>query len=210
MKKEIKFVSAERFTQSTINPQVLIDSDQFYPQILLPTARSIGAGLNWQNVFSVTHISFLASVIDMAQEMGRCSWGTDSRPGEFHMLLSLNDFVYLNQQLHLPQDPVSEPIKPLLSKEEEIKMQRDNLLDLMKMIVLQGSCWYIQSESCISNPCKPLSQYICTCDQSCPVCLKDIDTYITPINRRGMCIFLLMILSIIHQYRWLLLYPKIS
>ena len=46
MKKEIKFVSAERFTQSTINPQVLIDSDQFYPQILLPTARSIGAGLN--------------------------------------------------------------------------------------------------------------------------------------------------------------------
>ena len=46
MKKEVKFISAERFTKIITNPQELIDSNKFYPRILLATAGSIGAGLD--------------------------------------------------------------------------------------------------------------------------------------------------------------------
>ena len=56
MKKEVKFVSAERFTRTVTNPQELIDSNQFYPRILLATAGNIGAGLDSPDVFSVIRI----------------------------------------------------------------------------------------------------------------------------------------------------------
>ena len=136
MKKEVKFVSAEWFTESIADPQLLLDSNTIYARILLVTAGSIGTGLDSQDVHSVTISGYPTSVIDMAQEMGRCGQGTDNRPGKFHLMLSFNDFVYLNQRLYLPDTPVSTIIKPLLSKEEEIQMQRDNVLDLLKMIVL--------------------------------------------------------------------------
>ena len=102
MKKEVKYISAERFTKTITNPQELIDSNKFNPRILLATAGSIGAGIDSQDVYSVSRIGFLTSIIDMDQEMGRCGRGTDNRPGEFHLILSLNEFVYLNQRLYLP------------------------------------------------------------------------------------------------------------
>ena len=122
--------------------------------------------------------------------MGRCGHGTDNIPGEFHLMLSLNDFVYLNQRLYLPETPVSTIIKPLLSKEEEIQMQRDNVLDLLKMIVLKGACWHVQLENCLGNPCEPPFESISKCDRSCPMCLNDTEAYIIPISRRDMCSFL--------------------
>ena len=107
MKKEVKFISAERFTKTMTNPQELIDRNKCYPRILLATAGSIGPGLNSQDVYSVSRIGFPSSIIDMAQEMRRCGCGSDDIPGEFHLVLSLNDFVYLNQQLFLRETPVS-------------------------------------------------------------------------------------------------------
>ena len=104
MKKEVKFVSAERFTESIENPQLLLDDNKFNARILLATAGSIGAGLDSQDVFSVTRIGYPTSAIDMAQVMGRCGRDRSSvddavSGGEFHLVLSLNDFVYLNQRL---------------------------------------------------------------------------------------------------------------
>ena len=52
------------------NPQLLLDSNKFYGRILLATVGSIDAGLDSQDVFNVTRIGYLASVINMAQEMG--------------------------------------------------------------------------------------------------------------------------------------------
>ena len=69
-------------------------------------------------------------------------------------------------------------------------MQRDNLLDLLKFIILKGACWHIQLENCLGNPCEPPSESISKCDHSCPMCLNDTEAYIMPINRRGMCSFL--------------------
>ena len=133
MKKEVNFVSAERFTESIADPQILLDSNKFYARILLATAGSNGVGLDSQDIYSVTRIGYPTSVIDMAQEMGRCGRGPSSSgsavTGEFHLVLSLNDFVYLNQRLYLPEDSGNKPtVKPLLTIQEEITMQRDNLL----------------------------------------------------------------------------------
>ena len=190
MKKEVKFVSAERLTKNINNPQELIDSNKFYPRILLAIAGSIRAGLDSKDVFSVTRIGFPTIIINMNHEIGRCGRGSDNRPGKFHLLLSLNDHVYLNQRLHPPQDPVSDTIKPSLSKEEEIKMQRDNLLDLLKFIGLKGACWHVQLETCLGNPYEPPSWSIWNCDNSCPVRFADIESYMILVNRKGMCSFL--------------------
>jgi len=145
MKKEVTFVSAERFTASIENPQLLLDDNKFYVRILLATAGSIGAGLGSQDVFSVTRIGYPTSAIDMAQEMGQCGRGRSSvdgavSGGKFHLVLSLDDFVYLNQRLYMPKDNMPKSIKLLLTNQQEIKMQRDNLLQLLKMIVLKGGC----------------------------------------------------------------------
>ena len=90
----------------------------------MATAGSIGTGLDSQDVYSVTRIGYPTSVIDMAQEMGRCGRGRSSSgsavTGEFHLVLSLNDFVYLNQRLYLPEDSGNKSIvKPLLTIQEE-------------------------------------------------------------------------------------------
>lgn len=39
-------MSVERFTQVKLNPEELINSNKFYPRILLATAGSIGIGLD--------------------------------------------------------------------------------------------------------------------------------------------------------------------
>ena len=195
MKKEVKFVSAERFTESIDDPQLLLDSNKFYARILLATAGSIGAGLDSQDVYSVTRIGYPTSVIDMAQEMGRCGRGRSSSDsavtGEFHLVLSLNDFVYLNKRLYMPADGVNKPtVKPLLTVKQEITMQRDNLLQLLKMIVLKGGCLHVQIECLLGNPCEPPSTCTRDCLTSCPICLDIIDEYIMPISRKGLCTFL--------------------
>ena len=41
-KPEVKFVSAERFAETITNLEELINSNKFYPRILLATAGSIG------------------------------------------------------------------------------------------------------------------------------------------------------------------------
>ena len=59
-KPEVKFVSAERFTETITNPEELINSNKFYPRILLATAGSIGAvELAFQLVFLRWHKSWV-------------------------------------------------------------------------------------------------------------------------------------------------------
>ena len=93
----------------------------------MATAGSIGAGLDSQDEFSVTWIVYPTSVINMAQEMGQYgrvqSRGDGAVNGELYLVISLNDFVYLNQRLYMPKDDIPKSINPLLSYQQEIKMQ---------------------------------------------------------------------------------------
>ena len=110
--------------------------------------------------------------------------------GEFHLVLSLNDFVYLNQRLYMPKDDVPKSIKPLLTNLQEIKIQRDNLLQVLKMIVLKGGCLHDQIERILGNLYEPPPTSIQKCIHSCPVCLGTVDDFIMPVSRKGLCTFL--------------------
>ena len=139
LQPEVKFVSAEQFTKSILDPQSLVDKNEFYPRILLATAGCIGAGLDSPDVYCVSRIGFPLSIIDMVQEMGRCGRGrfttTGSSVDSMNMCLSLDDYVYLNQRLYLPAPKSPSDTVCILSRVEVIDLQRANLLELLKMIV---------------------------------------------------------------------------
>ena len=75
MKVEIKFISAQMFTKIVDNAEELVNSNSFYPRILMATAESIGAGLDSADVYSVVRVEFSTSILEMVQEMGRCDRG---------------------------------------------------------------------------------------------------------------------------------------
>ena len=195
LQPEVKFVSAEQFTRSVDNIQAqgLLDNNQFYPRILLATASCIGAGLDSPDVYSVCRIGFPSSVIDLVQEMGRCGRGRSSITGftdDYFLKLSLDDFVYLNQRLYLPQAKNSPSVVTILSDVETIKMQRSRLLDLLRMIVLKGDCWHKQLEEAIGNPLEPPAIDLTSCGDACPVCCQLLSDYILPISRPSLSLFL--------------------
>ena len=111
LQPEVKFVSAEQFTRVVDHPQQLIDTNQFYPRILLATDGCIGAGLDSADVYSVCRVGFPTSITNMVQEMGRCGRGriennrdgSDTITDNLYLKLTLDDYVYLNQRLYLPQ-----------------------------------------------------------------------------------------------------------
>lgn len=81
LKPEVNFVSAKRFTKVMDNPEELINTNIFYPRILLATAGSIGAGLDSPHVYLVCRTGFPTSIFEMAQEMGRCRRGISNNTG---------------------------------------------------------------------------------------------------------------------------------
>jgi len=63
------------FTKIVDNAEELVNSNSFYPRILMATAESIGAGLDSVDVYSVVRVEFSTSILEMVQEMGRCDRG---------------------------------------------------------------------------------------------------------------------------------------
>ena len=136
MKAEVKFVSAQIFTKTVDNAEELVTSNSFYPRILMATAGSIGAGLDLADVYSVVRVGFSTSILEMVQEMGRCGRGRQNGnslvTNDFYLLLSCRNFVYLNQRLHQPQPSLPDIVKAILTFDDKIRMQRDNLLELLQ------------------------------------------------------------------------------
>ena len=192
LQPEVKFVSAELFTRHVDDPQLLLDSNIYYPRILLATAGCIGAGLDSSDVYSVCRVGMPSGIIDMVQEMGRCGRSRTSEIIEdnFNMLLSLEDYVYLHQRLYLPQPKLPKNVIRILAQTDEIKMQRSNLFELMKMIVLKGVCWHARIEDFLGNPLEPPSSDLIVCGNACPVCCGTISEYVMPVNRNGLSQFL--------------------
>ena len=85
------------------DPQGLFDQNTCYPRILLAMTGSF-VGFDCAEVYYVVRIGFPTSAIDMVQEMGRCRQGRNNSDGvvtdEFHRILSLPDFIYLNEKLY--------------------------------------------------------------------------------------------------------------
>ena len=72
LQPEIKCILAEQFTKQVNEPQLLLNSDTYYPRIVLATAGCIGVGLDSCDVYSVCRVGMPFSIINMVQEMGRC------------------------------------------------------------------------------------------------------------------------------------------
>ena len=146
-KPEIKFASAERFAQVAHNPKELINNNHFFPRILLATAGSIGAGLDSPEIYAIYRARFPTIIFEMAQELGRCGRGCSNENGivtdNFHLLLSLDNLIYLNTRFFLPSPIVLSIITPVLLAQKEIAIQQKNVLTLLKLIVLKGACWHV-------------------------------------------------------------------
>ena len=165
-------MSAERFTQVIENPEDLINSNKFYLRILLATAGSIGEGLDLRDVYSVCQAGFLTIIFKMAQKIGRYGREGTNKIGivtnNFYLILSYDDFIYLNIRLFQPPTPIPRSSTSILSTEQERELQQHNLLLLLKMIVLKGKCWHVQLESLLGNPLEPLANNLVPCGVSCP------------------------------------------
>jgi len=92
------------------------------------------------------------------------------------------------------KDDVPKSITLLLTNQQEIKMQRDNLLQVLKMIILKGGCLHDQIEKIIGNPREPPPTSIQKCIHSCLIRLGTIDKFIMPVSRKGLCTFLAKVL----------------
>ena len=75
----------------------------FAPRVLIGTSICIGTSVDCDNIRLVAQLGMPPRTIHLVQEMGRCGRNTS---GEYetlldfyHVILSLNDFVYLNKQL---------------------------------------------------------------------------------------------------------------
>ena len=130
----------------------------------------------------------------MAQELGQCGRGRSNEcslvTDNFHLFLTLDDFVYLNQRLFIPGQPIPSNINPILSIEHDQKLQYQNLLDLLKMIVLWGNCWHVQLETMLGTPLEPPASSITECMTVCPKCFSKIKSFFMPVKRSGLSIFL--------------------
>ena len=77
-----------------------------------------------------------------------------------------------------------------MSRIDEIKLQRTNLLELLKVIVLQGDCWHSAIEALIGNPLEPPAVDLTNCGDACPYCCGLIKEYVMPVSRVGLSLFL--------------------
>jgi len=55
-KPEVKFMSAEKFTETVSDPEDLINKNKFYPRFFLATAGNIGAGLDSSDIYVVCRV----------------------------------------------------------------------------------------------------------------------------------------------------------
>ena len=141
----------------------------------------------------------------MVQEMGRCGRGriennrdgSDTITDNLYLKLTLDDYVYLNQRLYLPQPKNGLGVITILSQEATIDMQRSNLIALLQMIVLKGDCWHNMLEDIIGNPLEPPAIDLTSCGDACPFCSDTLSEYIMPISRSGLSLFLQMCSSTI-------------
>ena len=110
--------------------------------------------------------------------------------GNFNLLLSLDDFVYLNQRLYLPAQKKSPSVISIFSQIEEIKFQCSNLIELFTIFVLRDNFWHSTIEALIGNPLKSPAIDLKNCGNACPFYCDLIKEFVMPISCVGLSLFL--------------------
>ena len=195
MESEVKLVSSTTFTSVIENPREKIDKNEFYPRVLIATSSCIGAGLDSSFVYSVVRIGFPTSILDLIQEMGRCGrsrLNDGANPSDdFYLFLSLTDFIYLNERLYQDaDDDTRNKSTRIMDYDTQLQLQRNKLLEVLRLIYLSNTCWHISLEKQSGSPLEPPSSQVISCKGACPNCLKMTKEYIMPVNRLGLSKFL--------------------
>jgi len=129
-------------------------------------------GLDYSDVYSVCRAGFPTRIFEMAQEMGRCGRGRTNDTGivtdNFYLMLSYDDFIYLNTRLFQSSTPIPRNIIPILSTGQEREIQQQKLLLLLNMIVLKGELWHVQLKCLLGNPLELPYHSIVPCGVPCP------------------------------------------
>ena len=93
-------------------------------------------------------------------------------------------------QLYKLSISVPSTISHILSLQKEKKMQQQNLINLLKVILLKGDCWHVQLEHLLGNPIKPPLPQVNSCVTVCPKCTREMKSYIMPLLGSGLSLFL--------------------
>ena len=206
LESEWKFISVQKFTNTTTELNKVVGDNQFYPRILFATASCIGAGLDSKDVRKVIREGFPPSILDFIQEMGRCGRNvndmSDNHMGskdEYKLILSLNEFIYMYERIYLHSSLTKEEedrIGKIVSTDKLKNEQRELLLSLLSMIVLDKGCWHIQLERTLAqDETVSIAQQSRDepCFNKCPNCNTNRNKklgYVVPIKKRGMKKFL--------------------
>ena len=100
---DVKFISTVKFITKEEDPQSLIDNNKFYLCILIATTSCVGNIFDTYNVHHVVHVGFPTSFINSIQEMSWCGCNRleiNETVDTYSLILSIDDFVYLNERLY--------------------------------------------------------------------------------------------------------------
>ena len=115
-----------KFNTVEVHLQEQLESNKFFPWILIATASFIVNGLDSDQIYRVIHVGFPSGILDAIQEMGRCGRNridgnslSAKTKDKYKLLFNINNFVYMNQILYKYVD------KEELKKQEPFDKVRD-------------------------------------------------------------------------------------
>ena len=195
---EVKHHSAQKFTMEMTSDEVqsALKSNQFHPRVLVATSSCIGAGLDCAFVCGVVRIGFPTSILNLAQEMGRCgrnrSNNGSSPTDHFILILTLNDCVYLHERLftNVDETAMNHPSR-IISYEMQRNKQLDDLLSVLQLLFLNQSCWHRSLETIVGHLLESEGDPSDACVAACPACCGNVvNQLIMPARRDGVKSFL--------------------
>lgn len=199
---KLKLACTNSFTLELVHEKIDFDNI-FTPWILIATASCIGAGLDCSAAHSVAHVGFPPSILDLMQEMGRCGRERHGQDGgdKYVLVVNLNDCIYLVERIHTKEQKLEKEnkahaklCKMIISEQDRIKLEKDNLLKVLQLLVLNKNKFiHYEIECSVSSPMEPEMEVDKnnSCDTACLKCNGSISKVILPLVKKGVQDFLI-------------------
>lgn len=190
---EQKFERANLFVED-IDVAAAIDEGKPCPRLLLATGGTIGAGYDNPFVQAVFRHGFPLSLANKRQEDGR-----NRGEGIALMVSSLSNYVYLLKRMYRRELKEDQQIRTdmthVVSIDEQRSLQRAQLLDVVRMVVLDLGCWHVLLEMATGNPeTGDDFELPDNCGTQCPRCRGEFEprpsNHYRQIDRDGIIAFL--------------------
>ena len=159
---EQKFVNAKLFTKNLRDVSNNELNDLIYcPRILCAMSACIGAGLDSSQVYLVFRDGLPPSIIDFAQEMGRCGrrplstinlgHGDRNNVDMFYLVITIESYCYMLLRIYDTSDTLSDCEARLLERiitlNDRREMYRKTLHQLVSLVASVDKCWHYKFEA---------------------------------------------------------------